>query len=320
MGSHQPARNLLELGPLVMNTTSDRTNAGHTTQRTGQMTDEESVAGGNQGEHRLLIQEIVDFVTINAGVRFGDRCHAVYLMGSLARGGFSPAASDIDLGIVLTGPLHRTDPQAVDRLANAAQALNPQVTNRVSIFWGSVGSINGTVDGGRFPPFDRLDLIDHGRHLSGNDVRGELIRPTFEELIVAGADFALGYLATPERLAEFANIEGLAESGVVHLTKTVLFPARFLYLEHTGEVAGNDESASSYCSRFSGPDAELVARAHRWRTAPLPAEDEISSLLRAGLIPLYRRFLDHYQASLESHNQPRLAERLQDWQTLLRTS
>jgi len=36
---------------------------------------------------------------------FGERCIAVYVLGSLARGGFSEAVNDIDLGVVLAGPL-----------------------------------------------------------------------------------------------------------------------------------------------------------------------------------------------------------------------
>jgi hypothetical protein len=47
-------------------------------------------------------------------------------------------------------------------------------------------------------PLDRLDLLDHGRLLIGEDARSVVARPELAELLVAGAEFALGHLSGPE--------------------------------------------------------------------------------------------------------------------------
>ena len=56
--------------------------------------------------------------------------------------------------------------------------------------------------GGRFPPLDRLDLIEHGRLLAGTDVRDGITRPVPAELLAAGAEFALGSLGGDPGLAQ----------------------------------------------------------------------------------------------------------------------
>ncbi len=238
-------------------------------------------------------------------------------MGSLARGGFSEAASDIDIGVVLAGPLEPGDESRMSRVASRARAADQALPNRLSIFWGSLDSLNGLEHGGRFPPFDRLDLIDHGLLLHGRDVRSLLTRPCQRELVVSGAEFALETLATESRLSEFADVGRIIDQGIVYLTKTVLFPARFIYLERTGEVAGNDASAQYYCDEFDGPDGELVERAFAWRSEALPPARAIRQLLERGLVPLYLRFLSVYEPTLEAFGETGLVDGFARWRTRL---
>ena len=167
--------------------------------------------------------------------------------------------------------------------------------------------------GGRFPAFDRLDLTDHGLLLHGHDVRSELSRPRHRELVLAGERFALDNLGTDARLAQFHDVALIASSGPIHLTKTILFPARFLCLEHTGLITGNGESAGYYCDTFEGPDAELVSQALRWRSEALPSAAVIRGLLECGLAPLYARFLDVYVDRAGEYGETDLASRLSLW-------
>ena len=248
---------------------------------------------------------------------FGERCVAVYAIGSLARGGFSETVSDIDLGVVLAGPLDATDAASMDVIARSAKARDASLPNEISIFWGSIESLNGAVLGGRFPPFDRLDLIDHGLPLHGNDVRSELARPPHRELVLAGARFALDTLGTDDRVAQFRDPGLIVDRGPIYLTKMILFPARFLCLERTGLVTGNDESAHYYCDNFDGPDAELVAQAQQWRSEALPASVTIQGLLESGLVPLYMRFLDVYVERVETSGETDVASRLIRWRERL---
>jgi hypothetical protein len=64
-----------------------------------------------------------------------------------------------------------------------------------SRFSGTPSTLRGEREGGRFPALDRLDLLENGRLLLGNDARGGLSRPSADELIIDGAEFALDHLA-----------------------------------------------------------------------------------------------------------------------------
>ena len=260
------------------------------------------------------IEALARDIVASSEATFGRRCLAVYAMGSLARGGFSEVASDIDIGIILDGPLRSDDGSVVDGLLAETLERHGTVKNRVSIFWGSVDSINGAGDLGRCPPFDRMDLIDHGLLLSGTDVRDRLSRPSKRELEISGAEFSLSFLASDERIEEFHDCRRIASKGTVYVTKTVLFPARFIYLERTGEVAGNEASYRNYVDEFAGPDVELVRRGYQWRVESLPASlTGVVEALEEGLVPLYRRFIDIYTSTLRGYGEEELARRLEVW-------
>lgn len=242
----------------------------------------------------LEIKALVNDIVSSVNLSFGDGCEAIYIMGSLARGGFSEVASDIDIGIILTGDLASAE-RKINGILSQTIAAYPSVKNNVSVFWGSIESINGFKDAGRYPPFDRLDLIDHALLLSGDDIRGKLLRPTKKELEIASAEFSIGYLGNKERIEEFYNCGRIAGKGAVYITKTILFPARFIYLAKTGEVAGNEASYKHYIDNFVGPDANLVERAYKWRFDSLPGDpDKVKTYLESGLVQLYSRFIDLY--------------------------
>ena len=260
------------------------------------------------------IKSLINEISSSAQETFGTRCTAVYIMGSLARGGFSEIASDIDIGVILSGDLQDSDFANIENIQTTSVNKHTTVKNNVSIFWGNIESINGVVDAGRYPPFDRLDLIDHALLLSGVDIRNELIKPTKEELEIASADFALGYLGSNKRINEFYNCELISNKGAVYVTKTILFPARFIYLEKTGEIAGNDASHQYYVDNFSGNDAELVSNGYQWRLNSLPQElSTVTDLLNEGLIELYHKFIDIYAERMGSYGQHELQSKLITW-------
>lgn len=207
------------------------------------------------------IRTLVNDVATTAQDIFNDACTAVYIMGSLARGGFSEIASDIDLGIILNRPPQKSDNLAIDEIQSIARSKHPTVENSISIFWGSVESINGVIDSGRYPPFDRLDLIDYALLLTGTEIRDKLVKPTKKELEIAGAEFALSYLGHQERIEEFSDCQRIVQKGAVYVTKTILFPARFIYLEKTGNIASNDVSYEYYVKNSPAVMPSLCARA-----------------------------------------------------------
>jgi hypothetical protein len=261
----------------------------------------------------------------------GSRLIAGYALGSLAHGGFSALVSDVDLGLILDDPVAAKDRMTIRAVARSVQAGGSALDQRLSVFWGTPATLAGQRRGGRFPPLDRLDLLEYGRLLTGQDVRSAAARPDHAELLVAGAEFALGYLGgaagLPDRLRAWARPGGtvlaeirapsrLVSRGPRRLTKTVLFPVRFLFTAETGQVGTNALAAEHYLATASQPAAALVTAALAWRTEP-PSADEATALVCRELVPLYVQFIDDHIARLDALGRPRLAGRFRRWRTRL---
>ncbi len=264
----------------------------------------------------------------------GSRLIAGYALGSLAHGGFSPLVSDVDLGLILEDPLRAKDHIAIHKVARSVRAGGPGLHDRLSVFWGTPSTLRGQGRGGRFPPLDRLDLLDYGRLLTGQDARSSVARPEQAELLVAGAEFALGYLGgaprLPGRLRDWARLRPrngnvlneirtpsrLVSRGPRRLTKIVLFPVRFLFTAETGQVGTNTLAAGHYLASADAPATPLVTAALAWRLEP-PADDEATALLARELIPLYIHYIDDHITRLQAINRYRLADSFHRWRTRL---
>jgi hypothetical protein len=264
----------------------------------------------------------------------GSRLIAGYALGSLAHGGFSSLVSDVDVGLVLQDPLRVKDNVTIRTVAHSLRTGRPALDKRLSVFWGTPSTLQGQRRGGRFPPLDRLDLLDHGRLLTGQDARACVARPGQDELLAAGAEFALGYLGgtrnLPGRLRDWArlwadhgsaldeirNPQRLVSRGPRRLTKIVLFPVRFLFTAETGQVGTNALAAAHYLARGDGPAATLVAAALAWRLEA-PADDEATAMLSEELVPLYVHYIDDHIARLRAANRYRLADSFHRWRTRL---
>ncbi|AXB48451.1 nucleotidyltransferase domain-containing protein [Amycolatopsis albispora] len=226
---------------------------------------------------------------------FGDRLTAVYLLGSLAYGGFSPAVSDIDLALVLADS-RDGDRETVDAVSEELRGRGGMY-GKLSVFWASLGALSEGRDDGRFPALDRLQLADRSRLLTGVSVESKVARPEAAELALESARFAVGVLATDEVVAEFHQPRRLL-SDAVWFTKAVLFPVRFLYsaMESGGRAATNDEAIEWYLARQGAPGKSLVGVAAGVRAGePLAVGAEIAPELRE----LYRYYLDEVMARVE---------------------
>jgi hypothetical protein len=266
---------------------------------------------------------------------FGSHLAAGYALGSLAHGGFSPLVSDVDLGLVLRDPLRASDRVTVHTVARAVRAGGSVLHERLSVFWGTPSTLRGQARGGRFPALDRLDLLENGRLLTGRDARHGIARPGPTELLVAGAEFALGYLGgvrkPTDRLRGLArwrtrNDDALTEirtpallvcRGPRRLTKLVLFPVRFLFTAQTGRVGTNTFAAGHYLASAHVPARRLVTAALAWRLEP-PADDKKAvALLDQELIPLYLHYIDDHITRLHAINRLRLADGFHRWRARL---
>jgi len=262
---------------------------------------------------------------------FGPRLIAAYALGSLAHGGFSPLVSDVDLGLILADPFRMKDRLTVRTVGNRVRASGSALHERLSVFWGTPSTLQGRSGRGRFPPLDRLDLLEYGRLLAGTEARQGVARPGRDELLVAGAEFALGHLGRPtglpgrlrswprrggDPIAEIRTPSLLASRGPRRMTKVVLFPVRFLFTAATGRVGTNALAAEHHLADADAPAAELVAAALAWRHQP-PPDGEATVLLGQQLIPLYRHYIDDHITRLDAAANHRLADRFRRWRDRL---
>jgi len=248
---------------------------------------------------------------------FAERLVAAYALGSLAHGGFSPHVSDVDLGLVISDPLLPSDHDVVQAVADNVRRGRSALHDRLSVFWGTPSTLGGQVVGGRFPPLDRLDLLEHGRLLTGEDVREVLSRPTYRELVVSGAEFALHYLSGDGAVEEIRRPDLLVTRGVRPLTRLVLMPVRLLFTAQTARVGANAVSVATFLIDDRAPGRELVAAAHEWRTAPPTETSTVVALLRAGMVPLYLRFIDDHAGRLTRLGHGELAQAFERWRERL---
>ena len=264
------------------------------------------------------VESLVLALASSAKLALQHRCVAVYIMGSLARGGFSETASDIDVGLLLEEPLQADDKETIDDLLDKSTREYPSVKNEVSVFWGSVDSINRAGSDHRYSPFDRLDLIDHAVLIEGTDIRHKLDRPSSKELEVEGVEIALNRFANKEGSIEFNNPGLMIAKGDLYIAKTILFPARYIYVARTGKSAGHDVSSQYYTNHYKGDDADLVSLAYQLRLEPTPDSSNGSSrvrvsLLEKGLAPLYHKFIDIYIQRMNGYGEEGLASQLGNW-------
>jgi hypothetical protein len=222
---------------------------------------------------------------------FTERLVAVYLLGSLSYGGYAPAVSDIDLAVILTDS-RDDDPDTV-RTTNESLRGQGDPHRKLSVFWGSLPALRDGRDDGRFPALDRLELVDRGVLLLGNEVAGQVARPTTDELLLESARFAVDVLATDEVTAEFHHPARLL-ADPVWFTKAVLFPVRFLYTstKTTGRAATNDEAVAWYLAQPGAAAPSLVRLARRVRAGEPLDPAEVAPELAAGLVSLYQHYID----------------------------
>jgi hypothetical protein len=274
-----------------------------------------------------LGEAVLDLAVTAYAEALGDRLVAGYALGSLAHGGFSPLVSDVDLGLILADPLQAGDHATIGAVAGAVRASGPGLPERLSVFWGTPSTLSGQVPGGRFPPLDRLDLLEHGRLLTGRDARQAAARPDRAELLVAGARFALGSLsgtgsgtgppADATVLDEIAAPSRLVSRGPRRLTKVVLFPVRFLYTAATGQAGLTALAVEHYLATPGAPATALVTAALAWRTESPADASAAAALAGRELIPLYVHYIDDHVPRLLAVGQHEMADRFRQWRARL---
>jgi predicted nucleotidyltransferase len=176
----------------------------------------------------------VDFAhgfAANWQAALGSELLGLYLIGSLAHGGFSRRYSDIDMAAITETGLTA---DTIDRLRDEAAARSPEWAAKVSVFW---ADRRFTV--GRFPPLDRIDYIERPITLFERE-RVAPAPPTLEEIraYLRGAPFANWV----ERARTFATTAALDPKDRKPYLRALLYPARFCYAYTTGRMGSNDDA------------------------------------------------------------------------------
>ncbi len=188
--------------------------------------------------------------------RLGAELLGVYLLGSLAHGGFNRRYSDIDMAVIAENGL--AEDLRDGGMRDEAARLSPELASKLSLFWTDRG-----FSVGRFPPLDRADYLDHAVSLVERE-RVQPGQPTLEEVrgYLRGAPFA----TWAERAERFAALESLEAEDHKPYLRAHLYPARFVYSWMTGKMDSNDVAvAFLHESRPDGLDVDVVAQALQCR-------------------------------------------------------
>jgi predicted nucleotidyltransferase len=189
--------------------------------------------------------------------QLGERLIGVYLIGSLAHGGFSARYSDIDVALVTEAGF---DPEALARLRDLAAERDATLTKKLSLFWS-----DRHFNVGRMPPIDRADYLDHAIVLTERE-RVVPPRPPVDEVrgYLQGAPFS-NWAENAER---FAKTDVLSPADHKAFIRTLLYPARLVYSWSTGRMASNDEAVAFVREhRPAGMHTEILTQALAYRRA-----------------------------------------------------
>jgi hypothetical protein len=187
----------------------------------------------------------------------GRRMLGIYLIGSLAHGGFTGRYSDIDMAVIAEGGLK---PDELDDIRACALAIAPELAPKLSMFWADRGFTMG-----RLPPLDRADYVDHAVPLIERE-RVRPARPSRAEIrdYLRGQPFA----AWTNEVRRFSGASGLLPAERKPYVRCLLYPARLLYSFATGAMASNDEAVAFLAWRpILGLDFPLIERALKCRQA-----------------------------------------------------
>jgi hypothetical protein len=242
-------------------------------------------------------QVIADTVQAAQAV-LGAEIEAIFVLGSLAHGGFAPLVSDVDVAIIVAA----TAPSTAEQMARVQSLVvnkgSSPLSERLSVFWADWHAVR-TGDGGhsRLGPVDRLDLLDSGHLLLGSDLREPSVRPSPRELVVMSADHILNKF-TDAYLQRLRDTGALLAGGPRAVTKAILFPVRFMYTLRTGRIGLNDNSARWYAAEDL-PGGALALKALEWRNDGIADAELAGEMLDGQLDAIHGECFAAYARELE---------------------
>jgi predicted nucleotidyltransferase len=187
----------------------------------------------------------------------GAELLGIYLIGSLAHGGFSRRYSDVDMAVTTERGLSA---QILERVRSEAAALSADWGTKLSVFWA-----DRHFSIGRFPPLDRVDYLERPV-LLWEHKRVLPARPTLEDIqhYLCGAPFT--NWANGAR--QFAATAALDPKDRKAYLRALLYPARFCLSYLTGRMGSNDDGVAFLRERpVAGLDLTSIEQALQCRHA-----------------------------------------------------
>lgn len=248
---------------------------------------------------------------------FITRLLAGYIIGSLARGGFSEHESDVDLVFILSGGLTESDQAAFQSIAKQLSMLNVPFAKKLSLFWQSIHNLNEmprTNHYAHLSSFEQVDLFQHGKLMYGVDVRTHGFRlPSQLSLEIDAVHTALEKLNNPKVMAILENPHLLFSQQLVAPTKLILFPIRLIYTALTHKIGSNKEAVNYYAQHYNDTTVHLVEAAFKWRHE-LPEIQQIDlELIRKNLPIIYHRLITIYREKMQNALKKDLVQSLSQW-------
>jgi predicted nucleotidyltransferase len=182
--------------------------------------------------------------------QLGQRLVGVYLIGSLAHGGFSARYSDIDMALIAEGQLEPSEFNSVNRKAAERSA---GFFSRLSLFWA-----DQLFSVGRFPLLDKVDYIDHAVPLLESR-RVYPVRPALTEIRTYLREEPFRNWSKEAQF--FSALSQLTVDDHKRYLRALLYPARFWYSWETGAIGSNDRAVTYLQGRAVDIDIDLILRA-----------------------------------------------------------
>jgi hypothetical protein len=243
-------------------------------------------------------QVIADTVQAAQTVLGTDEIEAIFMLGSLAHGGFAPLVSDVDVAIIVGATTSDTAEQMARVQTLVLDKGSSPLSERLSVFWADWQTVRtGEGSHSRLGPVDRLDLLDSGRLLLGSDLREPSVRPSHRELVVMSAGHILDKF-TDAHLERLRDTRALLAGGPRAVTKAILFPVRFMYTLRTGRIGLNDNSARWYAAEVL-PGSALALKALEWRSDGIADAELAGQMLGAELDAIHGECFAAYAKELE---------------------
>ncbi len=260
-----------------------------------------------EDQEKTMLEQSIFRMTGAVQEILGERFLSGYLYGSAVLNDFQPGWSDIDVLYLSRCPLRVQEAEALVNLRQAMLEKEPdnpyfrgfegailsleeflRKEDQPIVYWGTSGQkIKSQYD---LDPFSRLEIIQYGKLLAGEDVRSRLPHPSYSDL----ASAVRFHYDTIRKYAVQTN-ESLYSCG------WLLDIARCMYTLRTGHIIAKTRAGEWALENHLCPDETALRRTLEIRRNPLQYKNgPETKLWLASLGPVVQSFADVLEKALNA--------------------